>query len=255
MLEVYLYREHLFIFTELQGPDLYSVLMGSVQVGPAFCMKDKLRALGRQMLQALIDLDEHGVTHCDLKPSNICLTPDLKAFRLIDFGCAVLHLDEKPSYAQPRWYRAPEIALGVPWDGKVDVWALGCVLAEVVLGKPLFQHGANATEVLLASQAAILGPIPEWMIQRTPAVSSLFFTTHSHLYQIDPQGLPKGAYLLEPHPERVKLRDLLAREASAKGYDDVTGIVDFVSLLLTIDPTLRPTAMEAMMHPWLRARE
>ena len=249
LVEFYLYREHLIIITELQGPDLLSHLL-NLPEGPRGTVfgTGKLRTLARQMLELLRYLDEQGVTHCDLKTSNICLSPDLESFRLIDFGSTVLWRDEKNSYTQARWYRAPEISLGLPWDGKVDVWSLGCILAEVVVGEPLFRH--NHIEAVLAAHNAIIGPIPEWMIMHTPALSALFFTAEGRHYQIDPTDLPKGAYLLEPRTD-VGIRGLLAEAAEAGGYGDMTSFIEFVTSLLTIDPSMRPTAAEAMQHPWM----
>ena len=59
------------------------------------------------------------------------------------------------SYVQSRWYRAPEVMLGVPWDDRVDIWSLGCTLVEPLLGKPIFRQAS--TEGVLAAQMAVLG--------------------------------------------------------------------------------------------------
>jgi serine/threonine protein kinase len=67
------------------------------------------------------------------------------------------------SYVQSRWYRAPEVMLGLPWDGKVDVWGVGCILAELLLGRPIFYGQSIA--LVLAAQATVLGPPPEHMLQ------------------------------------------------------------------------------------------
>ena len=100
--------------------------------------------------------------HCDVKTANICVVnSDARIFKLIDFGSAVLEYDVHMSYVQSRWYRAPEVMLGLAWDAKADVWSLGCTLAEVLLGAPLFQLPSSV--LVLAGQLALCGPLPQWM--------------------------------------------------------------------------------------------
>ena len=55
-----------------------------------------------------------------------------RRFKIIDFGSAVVTHDCHNSYVQSRWYRAPEVMLGLPWDEKVDVWGVGCIVAELL---------------------------------------------------------------------------------------------------------------------------
>ena len=93
-----------------------------------------------QLLDALAFLHSIGVTHCDVKPPNICIVnSEARQFKLIDLGAAVLTHDVHSSYVQSRWYRAPEVMVGGAWGANVDCWALGCLLAELLLGAPLYQ--------------------------------------------------------------------------------------------------------------------
>ena len=94
---------------------------------------------------------------------NLTLTFKPNPNQIIDFGSAVMQCDCHNSYVQSRWYRAPEVMLGLPWDGKVDVWGLGCIVAELLLGRPIF-HGPSIA-LVLAAQAAVLGPPPAHMLQ------------------------------------------------------------------------------------------
>ena len=74
-----------------------------------------MATLSSHILSALAFLHRFGIAHCDVKPENICLTsanPMRTAFKLIDFGSAVLKYDVHNSYVQSRWYRAPEVSLG-----------------------------------------------------------------------------------------------------------------------------------------------
>jgi len=79
------------------------------------------------------------IIHCDLKPENILfrLNPatDIK---LIDFGSACFEGHETYSYIQSRFYRAPEILLGITYHFPIDMWSLGCIAFELMAGLPLF---------------------------------------------------------------------------------------------------------------------
>ena len=61
--------------------------------------------------------------------------------KVIDFGSSCFTTDQLSSYVQSRSYRAPEVILGLPYGQKVDVWSLGCILAELLSGYVLFQVG------------------------------------------------------------------------------------------------------------------
>ena len=88
-------------------------------------------------------------------------SPPLRVFlqiKLIDLGSALYEHDTRSSFAVSRLYRAPEVMLGMTWDGKVDVWSVGCVLYELATGQPLFWGGS--VEEVLAAQSAVLGDLP-----------------------------------------------------------------------------------------------
>ena len=94
-----------------------------------------------QVLHSLRYLQKHAIVHCDLKPENILLcTPGRSAVKVIDFGSSCYTTDHLSSYVQSRSYRAPEVVLGVPYNAKIDVWSLGCVLAELSARRVLFVH-------------------------------------------------------------------------------------------------------------------
>jgi serine/threonine protein kinase len=118
-------------------------------------------------------------------------------FKLIDFGSATLRFDCHNSYVQSRWYRAPEVMLGLPWDERIDIWSFGCVLAELVLGRPIF-YGSSVEQVL-AAQSAVLGQVPE-RLMRGSGLAKVYFTPERELFTLDPTGLPKGACLRLPIP-------------------------------------------------------
>uniref|UniRef100_A0A8C4QX00 Protein kinase domain-containing protein n=1 Tax=Eptatretus burgeri TaxID=7764 RepID=A0A8C4QX00_EPTBU len=113
-----------------------------------------VRVIAQQLLLALSQLKEWGIIHADLKPENILLANDsTKNFhvQLIDFGSSSFSAEVKfvrDPYIQSRYYRAPEILLGAPFSEKVDMWSLGCVLAELLLCWPLYP-GSNEYDQMI----------------------------------------------------------------------------------------------------------
>ena len=79
------------------------------------------------------------IIHCDLKPENILLRhPKKSGVKVIDFGSSCRSNKRMYSYIQSRFYRSPEVMLGLPYSVSIDMWSLGCILAEMHTGEPLF---------------------------------------------------------------------------------------------------------------------
>lgn len=88
-----------------------------------------------QCLEALQFLHGLGLIHCDLKPENILVKSYSRCeVKVIDLGSSCFETDHLCSYVQSRSYRAPEVILGLPYDKKIDIWSLGCILAELCTG-------------------------------------------------------------------------------------------------------------------------
>ena len=84
-------------------------------------------------------LKEHSIIHCDLKPENILLTDSkAKSIKLIDFGSSCFESEKVYTYIQSRFYRAPEVMLGIPYTEAIDMWSFGCILIELYTGFPIF---------------------------------------------------------------------------------------------------------------------
>jgi serine/threonine protein kinase len=183
MLDFFYHREHLFIVTELLGLNLYEHQKlclrrradarrgaalrddggGGSDTGPSpyFSVK-ALRVVAKQVLVALEFMHARGVIHCDVKPENIVLRRgDANARRrrvkVIDLGSSCFTTDHLSTYVQSRSYRAPEVVLGAPYDGKADLWSLGCVLAELFTGQVLLRN--ESTRTALARVIGIFGPL------------------------------------------------------------------------------------------------
>lgn len=117
-----------------------------------------VRQISKQLLLALSVLKKNKIIHADLKPENIViesLDTSKILIKVIDFGSAT-HLHEKiHTYIQSRYYRAPEIILGLGYDCSIDLWSLGCIIFELIKGYPLF-NDKNETSLIL-SQYNFLG--------------------------------------------------------------------------------------------------
>ncbi|KAK0717910.1 kinase-like domain-containing protein [Lasiosphaeria miniovina] len=107
------------------------------------------RAFARQIFIALVHMRKCSIIHADLKPDNILVNETRNWLKICDLGTAIDRSDaatastEITPYLVSRFYRAPEIILGMPYDYAVDVWSIGCTLFELYTGKILFTGDSN----------------------------------------------------------------------------------------------------------------
>lgn len=136
-----------------------------------------VRGFARQLLDALTFLrrPDVGVIHCDIKPENVLLCEPAHEGRikLVDFGNACFATRPKRRCIQSRWYRAPEVFLGLPYDYSADMWSVGAMLFELLCGNPLFPGGFRPLTKLETHShdmvlrfVRLLGPIPEDQLAR-----------------------------------------------------------------------------------------
>merc|ERR1719387_174415 len=119
---------------------------------------------GRQLCHALSILQYLKVIHLDLKPDNLLMNLNKTELRICDFGTATkVAAQVRTSYAQPRYYRAPEVMLGLNYTTQVDMWSFGCSLYEMATGQILFTGKSN-NEMLRQIQERC-GPIPLKMVK------------------------------------------------------------------------------------------
>jgi serine/threonine protein kinase len=271
------HREHLVIVTELLRQNLFEFGKFILDSGeePYFTIT-RLSFITRQCLIALNFVHGIGLVHSDVKPENILLSSYSRAqAKVIDFGSSCYLTDRQSSYIQSRSYRAPEVVLGLPYDGRIDIWSLGCVVAEMFTGEVTFQNDSIVS--MLSRIEAICGPFPPHMIAQGRQ-SSRFFTrcgllfekvTHDNDGSNDSDSADSGndddekrkpAHLDIFQPKRTTLAarlgfvpDLMEKFDSGKPLprDEKRQALfcDLVRKLLTINPENRLTAAEALEHP------
>ncbi|CAA0820955.1 Protein kinase superfamily protein [Striga hermonthica] len=237
--DYFYYREHLLIVCELLKANLYEFhKFNRESGGEVYFTMPRLQSITIQCLEALQFLHSLGLIHCDLKPENILVKSYSRCeVKVIDLGSSCFETDHLCSYVQSRSYRAPEVILGLPYDKKIDIWSLGCILAELCTGNVLFQNDSPAT--LLARVIGIIGTIELDMLSKGKDTYK-YFTKNHMLYERN-QDSNRLEYLI---PKKSSLRHRLPMGDQ--------GFIDFVAYLLQINPKKRPSASEALKHPWLQ---
>ncbi|MEQ2167087.1 hypothetical protein GOODEAATRI_000617, partial [Goodea atripinnis] len=137
--ECFQHRNHTCLVFEMLEQNLYDFLKQN-KFSPL--PLKVIRPVLEQVATALKKLKSMGLIHADLKPENIMLVDPVRQpyrVKVIDFGSAS-HVSKAvcSTYLQSRYYRAPEIILGLPFCEAIDMWSLGCVIAELFLGWPLY---------------------------------------------------------------------------------------------------------------------
>jgi len=127
-----------------------------------------VRKFGVQMLHALAYLKSQNIIHCDVKPENVLLChPERSAVKIIDFGSACKVGKQQFSYVQSRFYRAPEVMLGMKYSTAIDMWSLGCMLYELRTGQPLFTGRSEHDQLFKIENT--LGRIQHSAFEKVPA--------------------------------------------------------------------------------------
>ncbi|WVZ68296.1 hypothetical protein U9M48_017255 [Paspalum notatum var. saurae] len=236
--DYFYHQEHLFIVTELLRANLYEFQKYNHESGgEVYFTLPRIQVIARQCLEALVYLHHLRIIHCDLKPENILIKSYSRCeIKVIDLGSSCFLTDNLCLYVQSRSYRAPEVILGLPYDQRIDIWSLGCILAELYTGEVLFPN--EPVSMMLAQMIGIIGPIDMEMLELGQETQK-YFTDDYDLFTKN-EVTDQLEYLI---PEKSSLRRHLQCPDSE--------FVDFLSYLLQINPRKRPTADEALQHPWL----
>lgn len=244
-IDCFYHKEHLFIVTELLRDNL-SVFLYHEQRShsKAYFNMGRIQKLSFQVLTALELIHSLNIIHADVKPENIVIKSYSQClFKIIDFGSASFLHDKLGSYAQRRNYRAPEVILGFHYDGKIDIWSLGCILFEVFTGRVLFD--CNTVQEFLAKVIGLCGQLPS-DYYKFGRHSKKYFTKENLIYSeftdsyFDAKPTKKIKFFI---PKRSSLKNRM-------NCEDLV-FVDFIRNLIIPDKSKRPSAKLALQHPFL----
>ncbi|XP_042704734.1 serine/threonine-protein kinase ICK isoform X3 [Chrysemys picta bellii] len=219
--EVIRENDHLYFVFEYMKENLYQLMKERNKLFP----ESTVRNIMYQILQGLAFIHKHGFFHRDLKPENLlCMGPEL--VKIADFGLAREIRSRPPytDYVSTRWYRAPEVLLrSTSYSSPIDIWAVGCIMAEVYTLRPLFPGASEIDTIFKICQVLGTPKKNDW-----PEGYQLAGTMNFRW----PQCVPNNLKTLIPNAgsEAVQLmRDMLQW-----------------------DPKKRPTASQALRYPYFQ---
>uniref|UniRef100_A0A671VEG0 non-specific serine/threonine protein kinase n=1 Tax=Sparus aurata TaxID=8175 RepID=A0A671VEG0_SPAAU len=153
--EVIRENEYLYFVFEYMKENLYQLMNDRNKLFPESVVRNMIF----QILQGLSFIHKHGYFHRDMKPENLlCMGPEL--VKIADFGLAREIRSQPPytDYVSTRWYRAPEVLLkSKSYSSPIDIWAVGCIMAELYTLRPLFPGNSEVDEIFKICQ--VLGTL------------------------------------------------------------------------------------------------
>ncbi|XP_023811014.1 homeodomain-interacting protein kinase 1-like isoform X3 [Oryzias latipes] len=227
-----------------------------------------IRPILQQVATALMKLKSLGLIHADLKPENIMLVdPIRQPFRVkvIDFGSAS-HVSKAvcSTYLQSRYYRAPEIILGLPFCEAIDMWSLGCVIAELFLGWPLYPGASEYDQIRYISQTQ--GLPAEYLLSAGTKTSRFFNrgpdssyplwrlkTPAEHEMEMGIKSKEARKYIFNCLDDMMQVNlsshlegtDMLAEKADRREF------IDLLKRMLRLDADKRITPTKTLGHPFV----
>ncbi|KAK2715513.1 hypothetical protein QYM36_010199 [Artemia franciscana] len=260
--ECFQHRNHTCLVFEMLEQNLYDFLkQNKFQPLPL----KYIRPIMQQVLTALLKLKQLGLIHADLKPENIMLVDPVRQpyrVKVIDFGSAS-HVSKAVcnTYLQSRYYRAPEIILGLPFCEAIDMWSLGCVVAELFLGWPLYPGSSEYDQIRYISQTQ--GVPSEKMLNAATKTPKFFYRDFDSNYPFWRLKTP------EEHESETGIRSKEARKYIFNCLEDIGQVnvptelegsellaekvdrrdfIDMLKKMLTMDQERRITPGEALNH-------
>ncbi|KAF2019673.1 kinase-like protein [Aaosphaeria arxii CBS 175.79] len=264
--DTFIHRQHLCLVFELLSVNLYELIKQNQFRGLSTTL---VRVFAQQLINGLALLGKAKLIHCDLKPENILLKNlESPIIKIIDFGSACDERQTVYTYIQSRFYRSPEVLLGLPYSAAIDMWSLGCIVVELFLGLPLFPGSSEYNQVSRITE--MLGLPPSWMLEmgkqsgeffnkdadeygrRTYRLKSMEQYSREHGTKEQPSKKYFSATTLPdiiknyPMPRKNMKPAEIEREMANR-----TSFIDFAQGLLNLNPLERWTPSQAKMHPFI----
>ncbi|GAA0155483.1 protein modifying enzyme [Lithospermum erythrorhizon] len=244
------YRNHLCLVFESLHMNLREVLK---KFGRNIGLKlTAVRVYAKQLFIALKHLRNCGVLHCDIKPDNMLVNEAKNVLKLCDFGNAMFAgKNEVTPYLVSRFYRAPEIILGLPYDHPLDMWSVGCCLFELYTGKVLFPGATNND--MLRLHMELKGPFPKKMMRK-----GLFIDQHfdHDLNFLATEEDPVNKKAIKRLMLNIKPKDVGSLILGSAGEDAkmLANFKDLMEKIFLLDPDKRLTVSQALNHPFITGK-
>lgn len=196
----------------------------------------QVKSIARQIFEALDFIHSQGFVHCDMKPENILLIPGSTTIRstkvkIADFGSACRIGQKHFDYIQSRFYRAPEVIIGVPYGPPMDIWSTAIILVELLTGSAMF-NGSSENDQLWRYME-LFGVPPKDIVEQGKRKSRFF----------DEKGKPL------PNRGLKKFAGTATLQTVARSHDTV--FLDFLKKCFEWDQNKRLSARGATTHRWL----
>ncbi|KAI9929119.1 U4/U6 small nuclear ribonucleoprotein prp4 [Aspergillus wentii] len=214
-----------------------------------------IRAYAQQMFLGLSLMRKCNILHADLKPDNLLVNEQRNILKVCDLGSASpASENEITPYLVSRFYRAPEIILGIPYDYAIDVWSIGCTLFELYTGKILFT-GRNNNQ-MLRSIMECRGKYPPKLLRRG-SLAHMHFDEMLNFQSMEEDKVT-GRLVTRSLDFKKPTRDLKTRlmGKGTRGMSEVEAkelglFVDLLERCLSLNPEKRCTPAEALKHPFI----
>ncbi|EGG21470.1 putative protein serine/threonine kinase [Cavenderia fasciculata] len=249
------YRNHLCIVFEALSMSLNQLIK---QYGKNVGLSiSAVRVYAKQMFLALRHIKNCKILHSDIKPDNIVVNQNKNIIKLCDFGSAgELHESEITPYLVSRFYRAPEIILGMKYDFAIDVWSVGCCLGELYTGKYLFPGKTNNDMIRLFLEYK--GPFPKKMLTQRKAQ---FVSNHFNdnlIFMKEDKNIIDNKAMKTPYEIQKPVKDYLDYLAPSSRQNlpeaemkKLLQLKDLLERCTVLDPEKRITPSEALNHPFI----
>ncbi|CAD7676986.1 unnamed protein product [Nyctereutes procyonoides] len=213
--------------------------------------EDRIQFLVYQMLKGLKYIHAAGIIHRDLKPGNLAVNEDCE-LKILDFGLARQADSEMTGYVVTRWYRAPEVILNwMRYTQTVDIWSVGCIMAEMITGKTLFKGSDHLDQ--LKEIMKVTGTPPAEFVQR---LQSAEVTWELGAGSGAGPGLWRGPSPFLPEKAKNYMKGLpeLQKKDFASILTNASPLaVNLLEKMLVLDAEQRVTAAEALTHPYFES--
>ncbi|XP_026320756.1 serine/threonine-protein kinase prp4-like [Hyposmocoma kahamanoa] len=248
----FMHKSHLCIVLESLCMDLRCILK---RYGKHGLNMKALASYSRQLLIALRFLKKIGIIHGDVKPDNILVNEKKNVLKLCDFGSAANADDsEATPYMVSRFYRAPEIILGIPYQHSIDVWSAACTIFEMATGKIMFAGSSN--NKMLKCFMDMKGKFPTKMIRKGRFKDQHFnFKNNFILHKRDEfSGREKYTEVSNVIITRDLQKELntYCKCAHENEEKKVGQLKDMLDKMIIYDVHQRYTATDCLTHPFIQ---